>query len=101
MDGARGFAANHFYDARMSMAEGVDGDAAKEVEIFFARGVIDMGATTVGDQERLALVSRQKELVRIAKACIELRLAAARGLCPLHRGVNPYLYLFISDSHHL
>ena len=39
MNGARGFAANHFDDARMCMPERVDGDAAQEIQILFARGV--------------------------------------------------------------
>src|ERR1700730_1203635 len=37
MNRACGFAANQFYDARMSMAEGVDGDATEEIEILLPR----------------------------------------------------------------
>src|ERR1700686_692915 len=59
MNGARGFAANHFYDARMSVAEGVDGDAAEKIEILLPRRVVYIRSATVGDQKRLTLVGRQ------------------------------------------
>ena len=36
VNSARGFAADDFDDARMRVAERVDGDAAEEIEIFFA-----------------------------------------------------------------
>jgi len=47
VNGAGGFAADDFDDAWMGVPEGVDGDAAQEVEIFFAFGVEDVDAAAV------------------------------------------------------
>ena len=75
MNGASGFAANHFDDARVRVAERVDGDAAEEVEIFLAGGVIDIAAAAMGEQHRRALVGRQKKLFGVGQTGIELRFA--------------------------
>src|ERR1700682_3954217 len=48
MDGTRCFTTNNFYDTRMGMAEGVDGNATEKIEIFFSTGVIHVAATTTG-----------------------------------------------------
>ncbi len=85
VDGARGFAANDFNDARMGVAEGVNGDATKKIEIFLARGVIHISAATMRDDERLALVSGEEKLFGVAQARVELRLAAEGALWLLHR----------------
>ena len=42
MNGAGGFAADDFDDARMRVAEGVDGDAAEKIQIFLAGGIKDV-----------------------------------------------------------
>src|ERR1700739_3547132 len=47
------FAANDLDDARMGMAEGVDGDAPEKIEIFLAGAVKDVNATAMRQQERL------------------------------------------------
>ena len=68
MNGARGFAANRFYDARMSVAERVDGDAAEKIEILLASGVEDVGAAAVSQDHGLTLVSGQKKFFGIEQA---------------------------------
>src|SRR5271168_4610931 len=57
----------------MRVAERVDGDAAEEIEIFFARRVIDVAAAPVGQDERTALVGGEQELLRSAYARVQLR----------------------------
>src|SRR5882762_7183686 len=90
VDGARGFTADGFYYARVGVAESVDGDAAEEVEIFFARRVIHVGAVAVGEDDGLALVGGQEELFGVAEARVELGL--------LHCGADRFLV--INVSHH-
>lgn len=65
VNGARGFAANHFDDVGMRVAEAVDGDAAEKIEIFFARGIEDVRTAAVCEDERLAFVGGEKESLRI------------------------------------
>ena len=72
------FAANDFDDTGMGVAEGVDGDAAQEVQIFFAGGVEDVGAAAVGDDERVALVGGKKKLIGIAQTGVSLGLEKVR-----------------------
>src|SRR5215472_9441271 len=72
MDGARGFAANHFDNARMRVAKRVDGNAPKKIEIFLARRVEDVRTLAVGHDHGLALVGGQEILLRIPQARVEL-----------------------------
>ena len=70
------FAADDFDDARMGMAERIDGDSAEEIEIFFAGGIKDVAAAAVGQYERRAFVGREQEFVRSAYASVRV---SARG----------------------
>src|ERR1700682_2863154 len=70
VNGAGGFAADYFHDARMRVPERIDGDTAKKIQIFLASGVVDVSAAAVGHHRRLALVSRQKELLGVEQARI-------------------------------
>ncbi|GAC1621141.1 MAG: hypothetical protein NVS9B13_12230 [Candidatus Acidiferrum sp.] len=70
MNGARGFAADHFDDAWMGMTERVDGDPPEKIEIFFSRGIIDTAIAPMGENNGRALVGRQKILVRITQSRI-------------------------------
>jgi hypothetical protein len=65
VNGARGFAADYFYDARMRVAECVDSDAAKKIEILFSSGIENVCAAAVSHDHGLALVSGKKKLLRI------------------------------------
>ena len=65
MNGAHGLAANHFDNARMRVAEGIDGDAAKKIEIFFARRVKNVGPAAMGHDHGLPLVGGQEKLFGI------------------------------------
>src|SRR5882762_4620520 len=98
VDGARGFTADGFYYARVGVAESVDGDAAEEVEIFFAGGVMHVRAAAVGEDDGLALVGWQEKLFGIAEAHVELWLAAGGALGLLHFGADRFLLIKI--SHH-
>jgi hypothetical protein len=87
MNGARGFTANDFYDARMSVAESVDGDASEKIEIFFAGGVVDVAAAAMSEDEGLALVGGEQELLGIVQARIGSGFPGARFFAET-RGVN-------------
>ena len=67
MDCARGLATDDFDDARMRVAQCVDGDAAEKIEIFFAARVIDIAAAPMGEDDGLTLVGRHQKLIRIAQ----------------------------------
>src|SRR5208282_2810817 len=67
MNGARGLAADDFDDARMRVAEGVDGDAAEKIQVFFAARIVDVAAAAMGEDDGLAFVGGQKKCVGIAQ----------------------------------
>ena len=97
MNGTRGFAANDFDDARMRMAEGVDGDAAEKIEIFFAARVIDVAAAAMGEDNGLALVRGHKKLIRVAQNGLRIRGASERFLS---RSSSGFRCLFCSELAH-
>src|SRR5260370_26396441 len=84
VNGTRGFAADDLHDARMSVAEGVHSDAAKEIEILFSGGIKDVRATAVSHDHRLALVSGQEESLRIVEARIAVGASRRRRFCFLY-----------------
>ena len=54
------------------MAESVNGDATKKIEIFFAGGVENIRAMAVAHDPRRALIGGEKKLVGIRKTGIRL-----------------------------
>ncbi len=89
MNGARDFAAYGLDDARMRVAEAVNGYAAEKIEIFFAAGIVNIRATAVGEDDGLAFVSWQEKLVGVlytrivacdvAAGCFAAATRAKRG----------------------
>jgi hypothetical protein len=67
VNGASGFAADYLYDAGMRVAEGVYGDAAEKIEIFFSIGIEYVSAATVSHDQGRTLVGGQKELLSVEK----------------------------------
>ncbi len=68
VNGARRFATDHSYDSRVRVTERVDGNAAQEIEIFLAGGVIDVRALAVSHDRGLTFVGGQKKLFGIEQA---------------------------------
>jgi hypothetical protein len=97
MDRASRFAADDFDDARMRMAEGVDGDAAEKIEIFLAARIIDVAAAAMGEDNGLALVRGHKKLIRIAQNGMGI-LSATRAF--LSRSSSGFRLLFWSEFGH-
>lgn len=67
MNGPRGFAANDLDDARMSVPESIDGDAAEEIQILFAARVVNVATAPMREDNGLTLIGRKKILVGIAQ----------------------------------
>src|SRR5215470_17183112 len=67
MNGATGFAANHFDDIGVSVAEAVDRDTAEKIEIFFPVGIENVRPAAMRKDERLALVGWKKILLGIGQ----------------------------------
>src|SRR5712692_3643949 len=68
VNGARGFAADYFHDPRMRVAKRVHGDAAQKIEVLFPRGIEDVCAAAVSQNNGLAFVCGQKELFGVEQA---------------------------------
>jgi hypothetical protein len=98
VNGARCFTANCLYDAGMRVAESVDGDAAKKIEILFSSGIEDIGATAVSHNHGLALVSGQKELLGVEKAQVRFGGSCTRSFC--FSRVVYHRFLFGRSLHH-
>src|SRR5690348_1064314 len=56
MHGARGFAANDADEARMRIAQRIDGDAAEKIEIGAPSGIVEATSLSVGEHYRRAIV---------------------------------------------
>src|SRR6266852_5587456 len=68
VNGTRRFAANYFHDARMRVAKRVHGDAAQKIEILLPRGIEDIRAAAVSQNNWLAFICGQKELFGVEQA---------------------------------
>jgi hypothetical protein len=68
VNGARCFAADNFYDARMRVAERVDGDTAKKIKVLFSSGIENVCTSAVSHDHGLTLVGGQKKLLGIKQA---------------------------------
>ncbi len=73
MNGPRRFAANHFHDPWMRVAQRIDGNAAQKIEVLFPVSIVDVASLPAFQQKRLALVSRQQKFLRFLHARIHLR----------------------------
>src|SRR5437588_1063010 len=73
MNGAPDLAANNLHNARMRVAERIDGDAPQKIEIFVSGGVENISAAAMRHDHGLAFVGGQEKLLRIGKACVPLR----------------------------
>ena len=75
VNGASGFATNSLDDAGMSVAQGIDGDAAEKVEIFLTARVEDVAAAAMREEDRLTLISREHEMLGVAQRRMVIRTA--------------------------
>src|SRR6266704_4329949 len=91
MNRARGFAADDLDDARMGVAERIDGNAAKKIEILFARGVENIRSLPMRHDHRLPLVGGQQEFLCVleTRVCPGARPGKFLGLsCRLRSGTS-------------
>src|ERR1700724_3617211 len=100
MNGTRRFATNHLNDSWMRVAQSVDGDAAKKVEIFFPGCVIYIATRTTLQHKRLALVGRQQEFLRVCDPRIALRRGNLHSSMPRKVRAWRRSRLFGSIAHH-
>src|SRR5438094_367332 len=98
MNGAGGFAADDFHDARMRVPESVHGNATKKIEILFAGGIENKGAAAVGHDHGRALVGGQKKLFGIQQTRVRLG-SFRRPLFGLAHGTDQGLLLGRSAHH--
>ncbi len=80
MNRAGRFSADYFHDAGMRMTEGVDGDAAKKIEILLPCGVKNVSAAPMRHDHWRPFVGGQEELFRIEQPCVLLDGLDARSL---------------------
>src|SRR5450631_1118686 len=73
MNRARRFTPDSFHDARMGVAQRVDGNPPEKIEILFSVGVIYVTTAAALQQKRLALVGRQQEFLGLLYSRIDLR----------------------------
>src|SRR5579863_4058965 len=76
---AGSFAANRLHDAGMRMPECIDRDTTQKIQILFAVGVKYIGAATMRQHERRALIRWQQEFIGLRDASVELRFAVMRS----------------------
>jgi hypothetical protein len=73
VNGARGFAANNFQNARVRVAQSIHSDATKKIQVFLPVGIEHVGASPVSKEDWRTLVGWQQILIRLGEGGKALR----------------------------